>query len=119
MLAELDAAIRNRAAEAGIFVFAKRQQAPLDGRALRVYSGNRFAIVFDKMTKTTKIRSRSKPSAEWPAEFSSPSSTNKHRNYSRRFVVGQDSVAVQSPGLYITRFVRAAGESWLGGAVRS
>jgi len=28
-------------------------------------------------------------------------------------------VAVQSPGLYITRFVRAAGESWLGGAVRS
>jgi len=78
MLAELDAAIRNRAAEAGIFVFAKRQQAPLDGRALRVYSGNRFAIVFDKMTKTTKIRSRSKPSAEWPAEFSSPSSTNKH-----------------------------------------
>jgi len=78
ILAELDAAIRNRAAEAGIFVFAKRQQAPLDGRALRVYSGNRFAILFDKMTKTTKIRSRSKPSAEWPAEFSSPSSTNKH-----------------------------------------
>jgi len=28
------------------------------------------------------------------------------------------AVAVQSPGLYITRFVRAGGESWLGGAVR-
>lgn len=48
MLAELDQAIRNRGADAGIFVFAKRQQAPLDGRALGAYPGNRFAIVYDK-----------------------------------------------------------------------
>jgi hypothetical protein len=46
-LAELDRAIDNREAEAGIMVFARANDAPLQGRSLRIFPGNRIVVVFD------------------------------------------------------------------------
>jgi hypothetical protein len=46
-LAELDAAMLNRTAEVGVLVFAHGRQAPLLGKPLRVFSGNRLIVVWD------------------------------------------------------------------------
>jgi hypothetical protein len=47
-LAELDAAKLNRGAQVAVMVFARRTQAPLRGRPLRVFPGNRILVVWDK-----------------------------------------------------------------------
>jgi hypothetical protein len=47
-LEELERAMENREAQAGVLVFASHELAPLKGRALRAYSGNRFISVYDR-----------------------------------------------------------------------
>ncbi len=47
-LAELDRAMANRDAQAGVLVFASANLAPLDGHSLRTYGGNRFVVVYDR-----------------------------------------------------------------------
>lgn len=47
-LAELDAAALNRGAHAGLMVFARAAQAPLSGKLLRVYPGNRVLVVWEQ-----------------------------------------------------------------------
>ena len=47
-LAELDAAMLNRSAQVGVMVFARAAQAPLRGRPLRVYPGNRILVVWEQ-----------------------------------------------------------------------
>ena len=46
-LAELDAAMLNRGAQVGVMVFAHASQAPLVGKPLRVFPGNRVIVVWD------------------------------------------------------------------------
>jgi len=38
----------NREAQAGVLVFASAELAPLRGRSLRAYAGNRFIAVYDR-----------------------------------------------------------------------
>jgi hypothetical protein len=45
-LRELDEAMSNREACSGIMVFSDAAQAPIGGRVLRAYSGNRIIVVF-------------------------------------------------------------------------
>lgn len=47
-LGELDKAILNRDANVGFMVFARPEQAPLTGKPLRAFPGNRIIAVFDK-----------------------------------------------------------------------
>ena len=47
-LNELDRAMSNRDAEAGVLVFASSEIAPIKGRSLRAYSGNRLICVLDR-----------------------------------------------------------------------
>jgi hypothetical protein len=47
-LNELERAMANRQAQAGVLVFASAELAPLRGRSLRAYSGNRFIAVCDR-----------------------------------------------------------------------
>jgi hypothetical protein len=47
-LDELDRAMANREAQAGVLVFASIERAPLKGRSLRAYAGNRFIAVYDR-----------------------------------------------------------------------
>jgi hypothetical protein len=47
-LRELDRAMANREAEAGVMVFASHDHAPMKGRSLRIYHGNRILVVFDR-----------------------------------------------------------------------
>jgi hypothetical protein len=47
-LQELDRALANREAEAAVLVFARSDDAPLKGRSLRVYPGNRIICVLDR-----------------------------------------------------------------------
>jgi hypothetical protein len=47
-LKELDAAMENREAQAGVLVFRSVQNAPLAGRCFRVFPGNRLMVVFDE-----------------------------------------------------------------------
>lgn len=49
-LRELDRAMDNREADAGIIVFADIAAAPTKGRSLRVYPGNRIVAVLDRNT---------------------------------------------------------------------
>jgi hypothetical protein len=49
-LAELDAAMVNRGAQVGVMVFAHDAQAPLSGRPLRVFPGNRILVVWESET---------------------------------------------------------------------
>lgn len=49
-LAELDAAMVNRGAQVGVLVFARDAQAPLAGRPLRVFPGNRILVVWESET---------------------------------------------------------------------
>jgi len=46
-LSELDAAMLNRGAHVAVMVFARRAQAPLRGKPLRVFPGNRVVVVWD------------------------------------------------------------------------
>ncbi len=46
-LAELDAAMLNRDAEVGVMVFAHAAQAPLAGKSLRVFPGNKLLVVWE------------------------------------------------------------------------
>ncbi len=50
-LEQLERAMENREAQAGVLVFASADLAPLKGRALRAYSGNRFIAVYDREEK--------------------------------------------------------------------
>jgi hypothetical protein len=52
-LNELDRAMENREAEAGILVFASVEDAPLKGRSMRLYPGNRILAVFDPSAPET------------------------------------------------------------------
>jgi hypothetical protein len=47
-LSELDAAMLNRGAHVGVMVFARSGQAPLKGRPLRVFPGNRILVVWEQ-----------------------------------------------------------------------
>jgi len=47
-LRELDQAMANREAQAGILVFAASDIAPLKGRAIRIYPGHRIVVVLDR-----------------------------------------------------------------------
>lgn len=46
-LSDLDQAMLNRDAQAGVMVYAKRAQAPLQSKAFRAYHGNRLMVVYD------------------------------------------------------------------------
>jgi hypothetical protein len=52
-LTELDRAMENREAQAGVLVFASSDLAPLKGRTLRAYPGNRFIAVYDREEETS------------------------------------------------------------------
>jgi hypothetical protein len=54
-LAQLDAAMLNRDAEVGVLVFAARSQAPLAGKSLRVFPGQRIIMVWDAADAATDL----------------------------------------------------------------
>jgi hypothetical protein len=54
-LAELDAGMLNRDAQVGIMVFADRAQAPLAGKPLRVFPGQRIILVWDPTDEASDL----------------------------------------------------------------